>query len=204
MIAIVDYNVGNLFSLASSLSALGVDCVVTNDHKIIENADKVILPGVGAFFDAIKSLRDKGLEEVVLREIDKGKPVMGICLGMQLLYKESFEYGIHEGLGLINGQITDLSGKLDGQNLKVPHMGWNNLVFSEAHPLLKYVKNGDFVYYVHSYFAEVSEHTLAYSEYGTAKITGIVVKDNVFGTQFHPEKSGNVGLSILKAFNEIK
>jgi len=203
LIAIIDYGVGNLFSLTSSLKYIGAKSVVTGDAEKIKSAEKIILPGVGAFGDAAKALKKTGLDEIIAAEAAVGKPLMGICLGMQLLYEKSFEYGEHKGLGLIPGTISPLADFLEDKSLKVPHMGWNSLVFAQKnHQLLKYVNEHSFVYYVHSFFAPVSEHTAAYSGYGNVNITGICAKGNVVGTQFHPEKSGETGLNILRAFAE--
>lgn len=202
MVAIVDYGVGNLFSLKSSFAAIGAEAVVTSDVEVIEEADKIILPGVGAFGDAAKKLRDTGLGEVVKNEAAKGKPVMGICLGMQLLFDKSFEYGEHEGLGLIPGEIRPIEGVIPS-DYKIPHIGWNALHFKgEKSKIFKYINDGDFVYFVHSYYgAECDENVTATAEYG-AELTASVGKDNVYGCQFHPEKSGEVGLKILRAFCE--
>ncbi|MBR7110329.1 MAG: imidazole glycerol phosphate synthase subunit HisH [Clostridia bacterium] len=204
MIAIVDYGVGNLFSLASSLSAIGVETVVSSKKEDIISSDKIILPGVGAFGDAIKKLNDTGLVPTILDEVKKGKPLLGICLGMQLLFEKSYEYGEHKGLGLIKGEVKDLKSDLlkNGFDFKVPQMGWNSLKFHNKSPLFKYVKEGDFVYFVHSYHAVGCEQSLiASTEYGI-QVTGAVQNGNVFGAQFHPEKSGEVGLKILRAFCE--
>jgi len=202
MIAIIDYGVGNLFSLVSSLNAIGADAIVTSDIETIKNADKLILPGVGAFSDAAKKLRDSGLDKVVIEETEKGKPLMGICLGMQMLFEKSFEYGEHQGLGLISGQVVPMEGKIP-ENLKIPHIGWNALKFKKQSPIFKYINEGDCVYFVHSYYAENCDGNLiATCEYGK-ELTAAVQKDNVYGCQFHPEKSGSVGLKILKAFSEI-
>ena len=203
MIAIVDYGVGNLFSLKSSFAEIGEEAVVTRDKDIIESADKIILPGVGAFGDAIEKLRNTGMDKVVISEAKKGKPIMGICLGMQLLFDKSYEYGEYEGLGLIKGEIRPISEVID-KNLKIPHIGWNPLCLKgEKSPIFKYLKDGDCVYFVHSYYgANCDESVIATSEY-SYDLTAAVAKDNVYGCQFHPEKSGNVGLGILKAFCEI-
>ena len=203
MIAIVDYGVGNLFSLKSSFEAVGADSIVTGDESIIRSADRIILPGVGAFGDAAKKLFDSGLGDVVCSEVAKGKPLMGICLGMQLLFEKSYEYGEHEGLGLIKGEVRPISEFIQS-GLKIPHIGWNSLDFSgNPSAIFKYINNGDFVYFVHS-FAGVNcdESVIATSEYGRP-LTAAVASGNVFGCQFHPEKSGDVGLSILKAFCEV-
>ena len=203
MIAIVDYGVGNLFSLQSSFKKIGVEAVVTSDKKTIENAEKVLLPGVGAFADAADKLRKSGLDEVVRREVQKGKYLMGICLGMQMLFEKSFEYGEYEGLGFLKGNVIPMKGLL-AENLKIPHIGWNELQFTKPHFLFKYCKEKDFVYFVHSYFASECEDSLiATTNYGET-LTAAVAKDNVLGCQFHPEKSGDVGLSILRAFCEAK
>ena len=203
MIAIIDYGVGNLFSLKSSLNMIGADSVVTSDAKVIKDADKILLPGVGAFEDAAKKLRETGLGELVKQEARNGKPLLGICLGMQMLFEKSFEYGEHEGLGLIDGEIRPISDVIP-TDLKIPHIGWNALQFKNNSELFKYIKDGDFVYFVHSYYAKTDvKNVIATSEYG-ADLTAAVAKDNVFGCQFHPEKSGDVGLNILRAFCERK
>ena len=201
MIAIIDYGVGNLFSLKSSFCAIGQEVKVTDNADEIRNADKIILPGVGAFEDAVKKLKNTGLDLVLKEEAAKGKPVMGICLGMQMLFERSFEYGCHEGLGLIKGDIIPFEGEIDS-SLKIPHIGWNALEIKEDLPVFKYIKNGDHVYFVHSYFAAVTDETIAKCEYGTV-FTAAVGKDNIYGCQFHPEKSGQVGLNILKGFCEL-
>ena len=202
MVVIVDYGVGNLFSLKSSLKEIGVESVVSSDKSVIESADKIILPGVGAFGDAAQKLRDSGLYEVVLNQAKKGVKLLGICLGMQLLFDKSFEYGEHQGLGLIKGEIRPI-GSVIPENYKIPHIGWNALkITKKSSDLLKYVNDGDFVYFVHSFYgANCDDSLVAYTEYG-ANLTAIVEKDNVYGCQFHPEKSGEVGLKILKAFCE--
>lgn len=202
MIAIVDYGVGNLFSLRCSLEYIGAQCKVTADPAELEAADKIILPGVGAFGDAVNALRATGLDQIVLREAGRGKSLMGICLGMQLLFEESCEHGSHKGLGLIPGKIESLTEALSGQGLKVPHMGWNSLETEHTHPLLNDGGRNDYVYYVHSYYAPVSEYTMAWSEYGSVRVTGLAAAKNVCGTQFHPEKSGGTGLDMLRAFAE--
>lgn len=203
MIAIIDYGVGNLFSLKSSFSAIGADVTVTSDKAEIERADKIILPGVGAFGDAAKKLSDSGLGEVLINEAEKGKPIMGICLGMQLLFDKSFEYGEHKGLGLIHGNIRPIADVIP-KDFKIPHIGWNALSFKKESPINKYINNGDFVYFVHSFYAaDCDEFTVATAEYG-ASLTATVQNKNVFGCQFHPEKSGEAGLKILRAFTEIE
>ena len=204
MIAIIDYGVGNLFSLCSSLQSIGAEAVVTPDPDTIRAADRIILPGVGAFADAAEKLRATGLDQVLLEEAARGKKIMGICLGMQMLFEESHEYGIHKGLGLIPGRVVPMAGYIP-EGLKIPHIGWNPLILKgeEKHPLLKYVEEGDCVYFVHSYFAtDCAESVIATAEYGK-ELTAAVAKGNVMGCQFHPEKSGRVGLNILKAFCEM-
>ena len=202
MIAIIDYGVGNLFSLASSFSAIGAEAVVTADPAVIRAADRLILPGVGAFEDAARKLRESGMADLVKEEAAGGKPIMGICLGMQMLFDKSFEYGEHEGLGLIKGSVRPIADVIP-QDLKIPHIGWNSLHFTRPHPLFKYLKDGDHVYFVHSYFAEKGIAECATSaEYGIS-FTASVWKDNIYGCQFHPEKSGDVGLNILRGFCEI-
>ena len=201
MIAIIDYGVGNLFSLSSSLKAIGAEAVITGDKETIKNADKLILPGVGAFSDAIAKLKATGLDKVIIEEAENGKPIMGICLGMQMLFEKSYEYGEYEGLSLIKGRVVPMEGSLP-ESLKIPHIGWNSLIIKKENPLFKYIKNGDCVYFVHSFYAENCDSDLiAATEYGK-ELTAAVAKDNIYGCQFHPEKSGKVGLSILKAFCE--
>ena len=203
MIAIVDYGVGNLFSLESSFEKIGAAVVVTNDKKVIKSADKIILPGVGAFGDAVGKLKSSGLFEVVVSEAKAGKPVMGICLGMQMLFEKSYEYGEHEGLGLLRGSVVPMKGVIP-EDLKIPHIGWNELKFTDKNSrLFKFIKNGDFVYFVHSFYAtDCDENVIAYAEYGE-NLCAAVEKDNIFGCQFHPEKSGDVGLMILRGFCEL-
>ena len=203
MIAIIDYGVGNLFSLKSSFAFLGKEVVVTSDPSVLAQADRLILPGVGAFEDAARKVRESGLDRVVLEEAAKGKPLLGICLGMQMLFEKSFEYGEHEGLGLLKGQVVPMAGKLDPA-LKIPHMGWNRLEYEgEKDEIFKYLEEDTFVYFVHSFYATGCEDSLiAYAEYGT-RVTAAVRSGNVFGCQFHPEKSGKAGLAILKAFCEL-
>lgn len=203
MTAIIDYGVGNLFSLVSSFHKIGEDAVITSDKDVIENADRIILPGVGAFCDAAKKLRESGLIPVLMSQIEKGKPVMGICLGMQLLFEKSFEYGEYEGLSLLKGSIIPIADVTEA--LKIPHMGWNALKFKNgSHPLFKYINEGDYVYFVHSFFASgCDDSVIAVSEYG-AELTAASAKGNIMGCQFHPEKSGEVGLNILRAFCEMK
>jgi len=201
MIAIVDYGIGNLFSLKSSFAKIGEEAIVTADADVIHNADRIILPGVGAFEDAAKKLRQNGLDSVIVELARSGKPLLGICLGMQMLFERSFEYGEHEGLGLLRGSVVAMEGAIP-ENLKIPHIGWNALHIKKEHPIFKYVKENDYVYFVHSYYATgCDDSLLASCEYGS-ELTAAVAKDNVTGTQFHPEKSGEVGLSILKAFAE--
>lgn len=207
MIAVIDYGVGNLFSLTASLKFLGADTIVTNKREDIIAADRIILPGVGAFEDAIAKLKATGLVDTIIEETKKGKPLLGICLGMQLLFEKSYEYGEHEGLGLIKGEIAsieaDLPERTSGEKLKVPHIGWNSLDLKGNDPLFKYIKEGDYVYYVHSFYGKnCLENTIASSNYDI-EVTGAVRSGNVYGTQFHPEKSGNVGLNILRAFMEL-
>ena len=204
MIAIIDYGVGNLFSLKSSFNAIGADVIVTDSEEIIRSADKIILPGVGAFSDAIAKLRATGLDKVLVDEAKKGKPVMGICLGMQMLFEKSYEYGEYDGLGLLRGNVVGMQGVLP-EELKIPHIGWNALHFTQKDcPLFKFIKENDCVYFVHSYFAEnCDESVAATTEYGK-ELTAAVAYKNIYGCQFHPEKSGDVGLNILRAFCETE
>ncbi len=201
MIAVVDYGVGNLFSLRSSLDMIGAESVVTSDEAVIRRAEKIILPGVGAFEDAARKLSESGLREAVIEEARAGKPILGICLGMQMLFERSYEYGVHEGLGLLRGEVVPMAGTIR-EGLKIPHIGWNSLSVKKNHPIFKYIKDGDFVYFVHSYYAvDCGESLLSTTEYGK-ELTAAVALGNITGTQFHPEKSGEVGLSILRAFAE--
>lgn len=201
MIAIIDYGVGNLYSLCSSLKYIGAECIVTSDIQEIKKADKLILPGVGAFGDAIAKLRATGLDKVITEQAASGKDIMGICLGMQLLFERSYEYGVHEGLGLLRGEIVPMKERISSA-LKVPHIGWNALSIKREGKLLRYVTEGECVYFVHSYYAEgCDESLLATAEYGR-DITAAVEHGNVMGCQFHPEKSGKVGMNILRAFCE--
>ena len=203
MIAIVDYGVGNLFSLKCSLQAIGAEVTVTGDAQQLKKADKLILPGVGAFEDAAKKLRDTGLDTVIKEEAARGKPILGICLGMQLLFEKSYEYGEHPGLGLIPGSVVPMEGFLP-KELKIPHIGWNALRMKKSSPLFRYIGEGDCVYFVHSYFAaHCEDFVIADTEYGQW-LTAAVQRENVFGCQFHPEKSGTVGLNILRAFAEME
>lgn len=204
MTAIVNYGVGNLYSLKSSLDFIGAHSIITGDADEIRSCQRIILPGVGAFGDAAKLLKDSGLYDVIKEEAKKGKPIMGICLGMQLLFEKSYEYGVHEGLGLIKGSIVPIADAI-GEGLKIPHIGWNGLILKgEKSPIFKYISEGDCVYFVHSYYAaDCDDNVIAEAEYG-ARLTAAVSDNNVYGCQFHPEKSGKVGLSILKAFCEIK
>ncbi len=203
-IAIIDYGVGNLFSLAASFKMLGADTVVTGDADVIRAADRIILPGVGAFADAAAKLHATGLDDVVKAEAAAGKPLLGICLGMQMLFSRSFEYGEHDGLGLIEGEVRPIAPVI-GEGLKVPHIGWNSLDFPAGRkksPLFRYIDEGDYVYFVHSYAAmHCDDAVIATSTYGVP-LTAAVANQNVYGTQFHPEKSGDVGLRILRAFCE--
>ena len=202
MIAVIDYGVGNLFSLSCSFKAAGAEVCVTSDREVIRDAEKIVLPGVGAFRDAAAKLKSTGLGEAVKEECAKGKIVLGVCLGMQLLFDKSFEYGEYEGLSLIPGEIKPIAERVPG-SLKIPHMGWN-LLETKEHPLFRYLPERPYVYFVHSYSAVCPErYVIARSEYG-AYITAAAAKGNVLGCQFHPEKSGDTGLAILKAFCELR
>ena len=205
MIAIIDYGVGNLFSLKSSFAAIGTETVVTGDPAVIRSAEKLILPGVGAFGDAAELLRRNSLDKLVCEEAEGGKPLLGICLGMQLLFDYSLEYGRHEGLGLIPGSVRPVADYIPS-GLKIPHIGWNALHFpagKPVNPLFKYINEGDCVYFVHSFCGtECADSVIATAEYG-AELTAAAARDNVYGAQFHPEKSGSVGLNILRAFCEL-
>ena len=203
MIAIVDYGVGNLFSLISSFKYIGADVIVTADPSLIKKCDKIILPGVGAFEDARRKLSDTGLDKIIIEEAKSGKPLMGICLGMQMLFEKSLEYGEHRGLGLLKGSIVPMQGYIPAE-LKIPHIGYNPLIFKRKSPLFKYINDGDCVYFVHSYFAtDCADSVIATAEYGK-ELTAAVACENIMGCQFHPEKSGDVGLNILRAFCELE
>ena len=203
MIAVIDYGVGNLFSLCSSLQKIGAQAVVTSDPEVIAKADKLILPGVGAFADAAQKLRESGLDTLIREQVEKGKEIMGICLGMQLLFEKSYEFGEHQGLGFLKGSVVSMDGTIPSK-LKIPHIGWNALHFSKESKLLRYIKEGDCVYFVHSFYAtDCTESVVATVEYGK-ELTAAVQQGNVMGCQFHPEKSGQVGLNILRAFCEAE
>lgn len=205
MIAIIDYGVGNIFSLVQSFNRIGADIRLTGSRDEIRSADKIVLPGVGAFGDAAQKLKDTGLGELVKEEAASGKPLLGICLGMQLLFERSMEYGEHHGLGLIEGDVVSMEPVVP-VGFKVPQIGWNSLHFPkerEKSEIFKYIGEGDYVYFVHTYYGTNCEkNTIAVTDYG-AELTAAVQKDNVFGLQFHPEKSGDVGLDILRAFCEM-
>ena len=202
MVAIIDYGVGNLFSLQSSFAAIGEQAVVSGDKAVIESADKIILPGVGAFEDAARKLCESGLDAVICALAAQGKPLMGICLGMQLLFEKSYEFGEFEGLGLIHGNVKPIADVIPA-DLKIPHIGWNALNFEKPSPIFSNIQEGDYVYFVHSFYAaDCEENLIASTNYG-ARLTAAVQRENVFGCQFHPEISGEVGLKILKAFCEI-
>ena len=204
MLAIIDYGVGNLFSLRCSLEKVGADVVVSHDPAVLRQAEKLILPGVGAFGDAAGKLRTGGLDQIILEEVSRGKPLLGICLGMQLLFETSEEYGEHQGLGLLRGRVVSMEGRIPA-SLPIPHMGWNALHFQQpACPLFSGIQEGDFVYFVHSYYAvDCADSLAATAQYG-AEMTAAVAQGNVYGCQFHPEKSGRVGLQILKAFCDLE
>ncbi len=203
MTAIIDYGVGNLFSLKSSFAYIGEQAVVTSDPQVILSADRIILPGVGAFGDAAKKLFESGMADVLKQAASQSKPILGICLGMQLLFEKSYEYGEHEGLGFVKGSVRPIAERVDTDAYKIPQIGWNALHFTKTSPLFKYINEGDFVYFVHSYYgADCEDSLIATTEYGF-EVTAAVSSGSVFGTQFHPEKSGEVGMKILKAFCEI-
>ncbi len=202
MIGIIDYGAGNLFSLKCSLEYLGLESVIVSEAKAMDKCGRLILPGVGAFGDAVKKLRETSLDETILKEAQRGKPLLGICLGMQMLFCKSYEYGEHDGLSLICGEVRPLAP--DAKGLKIPHMGWNSLHIEKQDGIFRYSEEGDYVYFVHSYHAKNCEpFVTAVTEYG-GRVTAAVGRDNVFGTQFHPEKSGEAGLKMLKAFSEVK
>ncbi len=199
MIAIVDYGMGNLRSVENALDFLGIESIITSDKETIFNSDGIILPGVGAFPDAIDNIKEAGLDKVLKEAVNKGKPLLGICLGMQLLFEESDEVKLSKGLGFLKGRIEKLN-----IDLKVPHMGWNSLNMEKESTILNGIEKGSHVYFVHSYYAVTGEEGIlnAYADYGV-KVPGVVSKGNVYGIQFHPEKSGEVGLRMLKNFGEM-
>ena len=203
MVAIIDYGVGNLFSLKSSFAAIGQEAAVTAEPEALKKADRLILPGVGAFRDAADKLRRSGMDQALKEEVSRGKLLLGICLGMQMLFERSYEYGEHEGLGMLKGEIRPIAERIPA-GLKIPQMGWNSLRILRESPLLTYTREGEYVYFVHSYSAvNCDDSLLAVTNYGTA-LTACVGKDNIYGCQFHPEKSGEVGLRMLKAFCEMR
>ena len=198
MIAIIDYGVGNLGSVLNAFKYLGYDCVVTSNKEEILNADKVVLPGVGAFKDAMDAFREKGFVDVINKVIENNKPILGICVGMQMLFEYSYEYGKNEGLGIFKGNII----KFDDFNYKVPQIGWNQIKVKDDNKLLKGL-DGKYVYFVHSYHVDNSEYTISETEYANCIYPSAVNYKNIYATQFHPEKSGEVGLQILKNFGEL-
>lgn len=204
MIVIIDYGMGNLKSVSNALNHLNIENKISDDINEIRNADGLILPGVGAFPDAMETIEEKGLDKVIKEEVQKGKPLLGICLGMQLLFEKSYEGVEKNGLGLIKGNIVKMDEDKEN-NIKIPHIGWNNLVYNKKHSIINNIEEGKFVYYVHSYYAQSynDEDLIAYSEYGDNKIPGLVSHNNVIGAQFHPEKSGEYGLEMLKNFGEL-
>ncbi len=203
MTAIADYGVGNLFSLKCSFASIGEEAVITADPEVLRGADRIVLPGGGAFRDAADKLKKSGLDSVIIGEVRRGKPLLGICLGMQMLFEKSYEYGCWDGLGLLKGSIRPIS-EVVPKGLKIPHMGWNPLVFVKKSRLFRYISEGECMYFVHSYHAVASDDSVSsVVEYG-GMLTASVEKDNVYGCQFHPEKSGDAGLKILKAFTETE
>lgn len=206
MITIIDYGMGNLKSVYNALRYLNIECEITNSKEKIEGAKKIILPGVGAFKDAIENLKVRDLDKLIIKKAEEGIPILGICLGMQLLFDKSYEGGKYEGLSLIKGEIRKLDNSaLEEEKIKIPHIGWNNLRIKKVSPILKDINENDFVYFVHSYYGVVKskEDLIGDIIYGNNKIAAVVGNNNVFGTQFHPEKSGEVGLKILKNFGEM-
>ena len=204
MIVIIDYGMGNLSSVKNALDFLGLESKISSDIEEIRNASGLILPGVGAFPDAMDTIERLSLDKIIREEVAKNKPLLGICLGMQLLFENGFEGLERKGLGLLKGSIVKMKDDKKN-NIKIPHIGWNNLIYSKKDELFNSIEEGKFVYYVHSYFVQDynDEDLVAYSEYGVNKIPGVVRCKNVMGAQFHPEKSGTVGLDILKNFGEL-
>ena len=203
MIAIIDYKAGNLFSVKNAFDKLGIDSIITSDVKIIKNADKLLLPGVGAFENAMNNLRGMGLNNVIIDEIKNGKPLLGICLGMQMLFNTSEEFGLHEGLNILDGKIIHFDFDNVAKTPKIPHMGWNSLTNCKGTKLFDGLDN-QFVYFVHSYHlvTENKNYKQIMTNYGYDFCSAIEY-NNIYATQFHPEKSGDVGLSILKKFAEL-
>ena len=204
MIIIIDYGMGNLSSVKNALDFLGLESKISSDEEEIRNANALILPGVGAFPDAMDTIERLSLDKIIREEVAKNKPLLGICLGMQLLFENGFEGLERKGLGLLKGSIVKMKDDKKN-NIKIPHIGWNNLIYNQKDELFNFIEEGKFVYYVHSYFEQDynDEDLVAYSEYGVNKIPGVVRCKNVMGAQFHPEKSGTVGLDILKNFGEL-
>ena len=204
MVAIIDYDAGNIKSVQKAIEYLGEEVIITREPEVILNASRVILPGVGAFGDAMEKLHKYNLVDVIREVVKREIPFLGICLGLQLLFEKSYEYGEYDGLGFLKGKVVPIKDYVDA-SLKIPHIGWNALKFKgEKSPIFKYLKDGDFVYFVHSYYgANCDESVIADTEYG-AYLTAAVARGNVFGCQFHPEKSGTVGLEILRAFTQLK
>ncbi len=198
MIGIIDYGMGNLRSVEKAFQFLGFDAQISNNTDFIEKADKIILPGVGAFADAIATVKNKGFDKVIKEQINNGKPLLGICLGMQMIFDISYENGEHEGLGLISGVVKKFQG-----NVKIPHIGWNNLKIYKQEPLFKNIGESPYVYFVHSYHLETDAPVVSATTFYGKEIQVAVQKDNIYATQFHPEKSGDVGLQILKNFGEL-
>lgn len=206
-ITIIDYGMGNLKSVQKAFTALDLETEITNNPETILKADKVVLPGVGAFRDAIATLNDSGMSAAIHEVVKKGTPFLGICLGMQLVFEKSYEYGEHQGLGLLPGEIVHFKPENirlgNGESLKVPHMGWNTIEIVKSEPLFKGIEQQSSVYFVHSYYLETQADVVScYTDYGS-QIAVAAQKDNVFATQFHPEKSGTIGLQILKNFGGI-
>lgn len=201
MIAIIDYGMGNLHSVENALKKIGAECVITSDKEVIQKADKIILPGVGAFQDCMKNLKDTDLYDVLKSEVsEQKKPFLGICLGMQAIFESSMENGYCEGFGFLKGQVI----RMQDPNIRIPHIGWNLLEKEKEHPVYAHLSARPFVYYDHSYYAQDynPEDLIGYSCYGIEKIPGLVGHENVLGAQFHPEKSAKDGLAILKYFVE--
>jgi len=203
MIGIVDYGMGNLRSVANAFLKMDIEAEIAHEPGKIDSYDRLVLPGVGAFGQCLENLKESGLYEVTVDFINSGKPFLGICVGMQMLFEKSYEYGEYNGLGIFPGAVKKFEKKKE-DGYKIPHMGWNSLVLKKGHSLIKGIRDGEYMYFVHSYYAPVSEFSVATAEYAGVEFSAVIARGNVAATQFHPEKSQQAGLKILKNFGEWK